>query len=301
MLAEIVKHFYPRLVDLHNYIPTCNTDQKLSNWSVLSRQGGWAGRRQDCCAQASTGFLAPCLSWKVFHKLRLCISEVDIQKVVANTPGAIEPILCALREKVEDRTAHEDPPGSDSGPSWRALGTRRPQGAAAAGGEGAGSGSPAGVSQGRDSSNSRHGGHSRDGGDSRDSVDEGDDDGRAGWSPRASRQRAPAGTESCPGLLHCGVQDTQRPQRWGLQPVLWPSSSSPCGCQGISALNPPLPVDRPGAAVPSGELWGTSCGGRPENTGTIVGRGLRARTTEVGDMPCKQAGQKIGMINSHGL
>nr|XP_008523840.1 PREDICTED: sperm flagellar protein 1-like isoform X6 [Equus przewalskii] len=179
MLAEIVKHFYPRLVDLHNYIPTCNTDQKLSNWSVLSRQGGWAGRRQDCCAQASTGFLAPCLSWKVFHKLRLCISEVDIQKVVANTPGAIEPILCALREKVEDRTAHEDPPGSDvhisailrptkplsavwredslesdgqrcmqkSGPSWRALGTRRPQGAAAAGGEGAGSGSPAGVSQ----------------------------------------------------------------------------------------------------------------------------------------------------------
>nr|XP_008523837.1 PREDICTED: sperm flagellar protein 1-like isoform X3 [Equus przewalskii] len=113
MLAEIVKHFYPRLVDLHNYIPTCNTDQKLSNWSVLSRQGGWAGRRQDCCAQASTGFLAPCLSWKVFHKLRLCISEVDIQKVVANTPGAIEPILCALREKVEDRTAHEDPPGSD--------------------------------------------------------------------------------------------------------------------------------------------------------------------------------------------
>ncbi|XP_070100588.1 sperm flagellar protein 1-like isoform X3 [Equus przewalskii] len=87
MLAEIVKHFYPRLVDLHNYIPTCNTDQKLSNWSVLSR--------------------------KVFHKLRLCISEVDIQKVVANTPGAIEPILCALREKVEDRTAHEDPPGAD--------------------------------------------------------------------------------------------------------------------------------------------------------------------------------------------
>lgn len=38
MLAEIVKHFYPRLVDLHNYVPTCNTDQKLSNWSVLNRQ-----------------------------------------------------------------------------------------------------------------------------------------------------------------------------------------------------------------------------------------------------------------------
>lgn len=38
MLAEIVKHFHPRLVDLHNYVPTCNTDQKLSNWSILNRQ-----------------------------------------------------------------------------------------------------------------------------------------------------------------------------------------------------------------------------------------------------------------------
>lgn len=38
MLAEIVKHFHPQLVDLYNYVPTCNTDQKLSNWSVLNRQ-----------------------------------------------------------------------------------------------------------------------------------------------------------------------------------------------------------------------------------------------------------------------
>ncbi|XP_039108355.1 sperm flagellar protein 1-like isoform X2 [Hyaena hyaena] len=84
MLAEIVKHFCPRLVDLHNYVPTCNTDQKLSNWSILNR--------------------------KVFHKLRLWVSETDIRKVVANTPGAIEPILCALREKVTDCAAHQDPP-----------------------------------------------------------------------------------------------------------------------------------------------------------------------------------------------
>uniref|UniRef100_A0A8C8YAL6 Calponin-homology (CH) domain-containing protein n=1 Tax=Panthera leo TaxID=9689 RepID=A0A8C8YAL6_PANLE len=83
MLAEIVKHFRPRLVDLHNYVPTCNTDQKLSNWSILNR--------------------------KVFHKLRLWVSETDIRKVVANTPGAIEPILCALREKVTD--------GAGPGPS----------------------------------------------------------------------------------------------------------------------------------------------------------------------------------------
>ena len=39
---------------------------------------------------------------KVFHKLRLWVSETEIQRVVANTPGAIEPILLALREKVKD-------------------------------------------------------------------------------------------------------------------------------------------------------------------------------------------------------
>ncbi|XP_028005442.1 sperm flagellar protein 1-like isoform X2 [Eptesicus fuscus] len=86
MLAEIVKHYHPRLVDLHNYVPTCNTDQKLSNWSTLNR--------------------------KVFHKLRFCVSEGDIRKVVANTPGAIEPILCTLREKVVDGAVREDPPSA---------------------------------------------------------------------------------------------------------------------------------------------------------------------------------------------
>lgn len=38
LLAEIVKLFHPRLVDLHNYVPTCNTQQKLNNWHTLGRQ-----------------------------------------------------------------------------------------------------------------------------------------------------------------------------------------------------------------------------------------------------------------------
>ncbi|KFO38225.1 Sperm flagellar protein 1 [Fukomys damarensis] len=91
LVAEIVKHFHPRLVDLHNYSPACNTDQKLSNWSLLNRQ--------------------------VFHKLHFCVSEADIRKVVANVPGAIEPILCALREKVEPGTVHAvSPSTADPGP-----------------------------------------------------------------------------------------------------------------------------------------------------------------------------------------
>ncbi|XP_051001511.1 LOW QUALITY PROTEIN: sperm flagellar protein 1-like [Acomys russatus] len=94
LVAEIVKHFRPRLVDLHSYVPACSTDQKLSNWSLLNR--------------------------KVFPKLHLCISETDIQKVVSNRPGVIESILCALREKVETsavRVRSGSAAGSDPGHS----------------------------------------------------------------------------------------------------------------------------------------------------------------------------------------
>lgn len=38
MAAEVVKHFFPKLVELHNYTPAHSTQQKLSNWSTLNRQ-----------------------------------------------------------------------------------------------------------------------------------------------------------------------------------------------------------------------------------------------------------------------
>lgn len=61
------------------------------------------------CSEGCT----PCfLHRKVFHKLHFCVSEVDIRKVVANTPGAIEPILCMLREKVVDGAVCENPPST---------------------------------------------------------------------------------------------------------------------------------------------------------------------------------------------
>ncbi|KAL1789061.1 hypothetical protein HispidOSU_027865 [Sigmodon hispidus] len=86
LVAEIVKHFHPRLVDLHSYVPACSTDQKLSNWSLLNR--------------------------KVFRKLHFCIAETDIQKVVSNRPGIIESILCALKEKMEAGIAHAGSAGA---------------------------------------------------------------------------------------------------------------------------------------------------------------------------------------------
>ncbi|XP_068183906.1 sperm flagellar protein 1 [Antennarius striatus] len=77
MAAEVVKHFFPKLVELHNYIPANSTQQKLSNWSVLNR--------------------------KVFSKLSFSIPEETVKRIVLNTAGVIEPILSALRQKIDKK------------------------------------------------------------------------------------------------------------------------------------------------------------------------------------------------------
>lgn len=38
MMAEIIKHACPNLVDLHNYPAAHSTTQKLYNWNTLNRK-----------------------------------------------------------------------------------------------------------------------------------------------------------------------------------------------------------------------------------------------------------------------
>ncbi|KAM9345362.1 sperm flagellar protein 1 [Symphorus nematophorus] len=80
MAAEVVKYFFPKLVDLHNYIPANSTQQKLSNWNVLNR--------------------------KVFSKLNFHVPEETVKRIVLSTAGVIEPILRALREKIDKKLEH---------------------------------------------------------------------------------------------------------------------------------------------------------------------------------------------------
>ncbi|XP_035027777.2 sperm flagellar protein 1 [Hippoglossus stenolepis] len=77
MAAEIVKYFFPKLVDLHNYIPANSTPQKLSNWSLLNR--------------------------KVFSKLNFHLPEDTVNRIALSTAGVIEPVLSALREKIDKK------------------------------------------------------------------------------------------------------------------------------------------------------------------------------------------------------
>lgn len=75
LVAEVVHHFLPKLVELHNYSPASSSPQKMENWRTLNR--------------------------KVFSKLGLSIPEDLLQGVIASKPGAIEYILHILKGRLE--------------------------------------------------------------------------------------------------------------------------------------------------------------------------------------------------------
>eukprot|EP00038_Savillea_parva_P023176 m.39896 g.39896 ORF g.39896 m.39896 type:complete len:252 (+) comp5885_c0_seq1:318-1073(+) len=79
LAAEIVKHFVPKLVELHNYQPANSTSQKVTNWTTLNH--------------------------KVFKKLGLNVPKNVIQGVAAQKHGVIEVVLNNLRLKLQQYLA----------------------------------------------------------------------------------------------------------------------------------------------------------------------------------------------------
>ncbi|KAL8574505.1 hypothetical protein ACOMHN_060175 [Nucella lapillus] len=75
LIAEVVKHMFPRLVDVHNYAPANSNKQKMQNWTVLNN--------------------------KVFRKLRFELSNNVMEKIVDAQPGIIECILSMLRTRLQ--------------------------------------------------------------------------------------------------------------------------------------------------------------------------------------------------------
>ncbi|XP_027863021.1 sperm flagellar protein 1-like isoform X1 [Xiphophorus couchianus] len=73
-VAEIVEHYFPRIVDIHNYITSCNTQQKRNNWNLLNK--------------------------RVFYKLDFYVSEDMVEKIVSSTPCVILPVLFFLKQKL---------------------------------------------------------------------------------------------------------------------------------------------------------------------------------------------------------
>ncbi|XP_015682730.1 sperm flagellar protein 1 [Protobothrops mucrosquamatus] len=77
LVAEVVKFYFPKMVEMHNYAPANSTQQKLSNWGHLNR--------------------------KVLSKLNFSIPEDIVRKIAQCTPGVVELVLIPLRQKIEEK------------------------------------------------------------------------------------------------------------------------------------------------------------------------------------------------------
>ncbi|XP_033757016.1 sperm flagellar protein 1-like isoform X10 [Pecten maximus] len=79
-VAEIVKHFFPKMVELFNFRICNNTKQKMDNWELLNR--------------------------KVFCKLRFELDEQVMRDIANSVPGVLESFLDKLRTKIDHALWH---------------------------------------------------------------------------------------------------------------------------------------------------------------------------------------------------
>ncbi|XP_064304843.1 sperm flagellar protein 1 [Phalacrocorax carbo] len=96
LAAEVVKFFFPAMVQLHSYVPASSTPQKLANWGHLNR--------------------------KVLSKLNFSIPNDVIRQVVQCRPGVVEQVLLLLRQKIEEKQKQSKVvPGPGQEPGVRAV------------------------------------------------------------------------------------------------------------------------------------------------------------------------------------
>ncbi|EFN84323.1 sperm flagellar protein 1 [Harpegnathos saltator] len=74
LMAELLKRYYPKHVDVHNYVAGNSIAKKMDNWCTLNR--------------------------KVFSKIDMKLKKELINQLASSQPGVIEKILGDLRAKI---------------------------------------------------------------------------------------------------------------------------------------------------------------------------------------------------------
>ncbi|XP_006164028.1 sperm flagellar protein 1 isoform X2 [Tupaia chinensis] len=77
LVAEVVKFYFPKMVEMHNYVPANSLQQKLSNWGHLNR--------------------------RVLNKLNFSVPDDVMRKIAQCAPGVVELVLIPLRQRLEAR------------------------------------------------------------------------------------------------------------------------------------------------------------------------------------------------------
>jgi len=73
-MAELLKRYYPKYVDVHNYVAGNSIAKKTDNWSTLNR--------------------------KVLSKIDMRLRKEMINQLASSQPGVIEKVLTDLRVKI---------------------------------------------------------------------------------------------------------------------------------------------------------------------------------------------------------
>ncbi|XP_018339651.1 PREDICTED: sperm flagellar protein 1-like isoform X2 [Trachymyrmex septentrionalis] len=74
LMAELLKRYYPKYVDVHNYVPGNSIAKKTDNWSTLNR--------------------------KALSKIDMRLGKETINQLANSQPGTIEKVLIDLRVKI---------------------------------------------------------------------------------------------------------------------------------------------------------------------------------------------------------
>lgn len=74
LLAEVIHHFLPKLVELHNYQSTTNSEAKRKNWETLQQ--------------------------KVLKRLQIKLTADEIDALISAKQGAIERVLIRVRSAI---------------------------------------------------------------------------------------------------------------------------------------------------------------------------------------------------------
>ena len=74
LVAEVIAHYFPKMVQLHNYSAANSTPQKMYNWITLNQ--------------------------KVLAKLGYTLSKTEIEQIVISKPGSVEIFLHQLQFKM---------------------------------------------------------------------------------------------------------------------------------------------------------------------------------------------------------
>ena len=75
LLAEVIKYYLPKMVDINNYPSTLNTNQKINNWVTLNN--------------------------KVLKKININLNKNEINNIISCKNNAIEHLLIRVHKAIE--------------------------------------------------------------------------------------------------------------------------------------------------------------------------------------------------------